>query len=1774
MNSTLRSQKSLFNLFQKTTSGFGIMVCLGIFLFSAQHAKAQVSLYAFNEASGLTYSPIVGTDPFAPVGSAWDNNVATVALPFTFNFDGNNYNSVTISSNGFVSFGATIPGISIANPLTTGTTLVGAVSAYGRDLINGGASSLVSYDVTGVSPNRVFVVQYKDVIRKGLTGSGTLNMQIRLYETTNVVETWYDVMSVLPTNASSTAVNGGQVGLRGPNVTFPTNINNVTQVAATTNWPPTSPGIANTSVLLIRNTCYNSSVTRFRWTPPCYAPSTLIANNLTTSTADILWTAPAIAPASYQFEVRSSGTPGSGPVGLGDSGTVAGTSTVANGLTEGFTYTLYVRSFCGGSNYSAWVTGPSFTLPCGSATVPYFLYFDTFSDNFTVPGLPVCTNNYNGGSGNNWLTTNPVFAAGFADEHLRYTFNATQPANTWFVTKGIDLVAGTTYRLSYVYGGSSEFTFITNKMEVRYGTTGSAAGLAAAIQLEDHPEIKTSPFGNVVNFTAPTTDVYYFGFKAYSDADNGSLYLDDIEIVESTCLRPTGLNAPAVLISFNNATITWTAPSPAPANGYAYYYNTTGIAPTNSTPASGTVPAGTTITPIGGLTPNTTYYVWVRSSCGFGEFGEWSVGTSFTTDIAPPTYCTPTGNSVDGTGIINVTFGSINNPSGNEAGTSFYGNYSGLTTNVAQGATVPVNITFSTTFFDYFVKIWVDWNNDGDFVDAGEEVYSGVTIIPNPTTLNASFNVPLAQPLGPRRMRIGGIDDPSFAGGALTPCRSGDWQTFEDYTINVIVAPPPLTLSSTTSTQCGFINSPLVTITSLPLSNFDVYTWSPSAGVTGNPVSGYTFNTGSTTTYILTASQTSGAFSTNTATFTYVANETPTPISIATPNGTAACPSGPGIALNASGGVVSNLTVFSEDFNSGLGLFTTTNASTGGSNTAAPAWTVRPSGHNTGNIWNTVLVSNDNTNFVLSNSDAQGSGSPSITRTTLVSPPIDLTGYTAASLSFYHYFRYIGVNDFTYVQITTNGGGLWTNLIQYTSTQGSPTNFAQAILNLNPYVGNTIQIRFNFQSNWGWGWAIDNFRVVGSATSAIVWSPTTGLFNDAAGLSPYTGTGTNTVYAIPAADQVYQATATAPGPTFCETTQTVAITVTPLVAGTVSGTQSSCDVSSFTNLTLAGHTGNVIRWEYADDAAFTVGVTPIANTTTTLTPAQFGTFAVIRYFRAVVGTGICNPVYSTVASVSTNATILTGTNTWSNGLPDISKRVIIAGNYTASANFSACSVQVLTGATLVVEDGVTVTVQNSFVVDGPSLPNTVVFENNASLVQLSDAINSGSIRYERNTTPVTAYDYTYWSSPVANQVLSALSPNTNPSRFYVFNNTTYAWQSISNALTMDAAKGYIIRSPGTFSPTVPAVFTGGFYGVPHNGPYSIGITVAGAQDRNLVGNPYPSAIDADLLYAANNTVLQGNMFFWTHNTPITANNYNANDYATYNATGGAGTAASPNPGVNPSVPTGNIAAGQGFFVQGLASGTLFFNNTMRLTGLNNLFYRSSNAASLPTVQKHRIWLNIINDQEAYKQMLIGYVQGATNEIDNAFDAEITETGNVVSLYSINTDKKLTIQGRALPFDTNDEVPVGFRTTVPGSYSIELENFDGLFEDGQDIYLEDKLLNVIHNLKESNYTFTTEAGTFEERFEVQFVNETLGVNNPNVVSNAIIVYKNSETIFINSSNFTMTNVKLFDVRGSLIAEKKDVNASEVSFANLNVANQMLLVQITTQEGEVVTRKVAY
>lgn len=442
--------------------------------------------------------------------------------------------------------------------------------------------------------------------------------------------------------------------------------------------------------------------------------------------------------------------------------------------------------------------------------------------------------------------------------------------------------------------------------------------------------------------------------------------------------------------------------------------------------------------------------------------------------------------------------------------------------------------------------------------------------------------------------------------------------------------------------------------------------------------------------------------------------------------------------------------------------------------------------------------------------------------------------------------------------------------------------------------------------------------------------------------------------------------------------------------------------------------------------------------------------------------GSCTSTASTSVTLNTQPTDTWNGTVWSTGsLPTSAQKIVFAGNFSSASDLTGCSCQVNSGANVLINSGHTLTVLNSLTVtSGGSL----IFDDDASFVQTNDAaINSGNINYERETTPVKKYDYTYWSSPVSNAALSQLAPN---SLFYSFSPTINNWIYQTSSVLMTPGVGYISRAPNnlTYAPT--QIVTTNFVGVPNNGVITTPI-LKSTGTYNLIGNPYPSAIDIDLFLtdASNTGVVNGTVYLWTHNTAITNNVYTANDYAKYNFTGGVRTSTSALSGGV--LPTGKIAAGQGFFIEAktsLANGTYSatFKDAMRISGNNSQFFRTSTNSSSSIsegLERHRLWLSLSSELGAYNQMLVGYVEGATNEFDTLYDGKTLPVGNSVSIYTTVGTDNLSIQGRSLPFSIDDVVPIGYTTTINGNLNINLDDFDGLFGN-QNIYLLDNIRVLI------------------------------------------------------------------------------------------------------------------
>ena len=250
--------------------------------------------------------------------------------------------------------------------------------------------------------------------------------------------------------------------------------------------------------------------------PPCLPPSALNVTAVTAATASLGWTENGTAT-SWDVEW---GTLGFTPTGTP---TVSGASNpeAISGLSPNTAYSFYVRANCGGDGFSTW-SGPfNFTTSCVADDVPYSQNFESA----TVPNLPACTSQQNVGTGNLWtVVNNPGY--GFTTNALRYSWNSSSAANVWFFTNGVNLVGGTTYRISYDYGSAS--SFYVERLRVSYGSSASAAGMTDL--LAEHPNVvnNVTPINNVVEFTPGTSGVYYFGFNAYSIADQFNLYVDNI----------------------------------------------------------------------------------------------------------------------------------------------------------------------------------------------------------------------------------------------------------------------------------------------------------------------------------------------------------------------------------------------------------------------------------------------------------------------------------------------------------------------------------------------------------------------------------------------------------------------------------------------------------------------------------------------------------------------------------------------------------------------------------------------------------------------------------------------------------------------------------------------------------------------------------------------------------------------------------------------------------------------------------------------------------------------------------------------------------------------------------------------------------------------------------------------------------------------------------------------------------------------------------------------
>lgn len=474
---------------------------------------------------------------------------------------------------------------------------------------------------------------------------------------------------------------------------------------------------------------------------------------------------------------------------------------------------------------------------------------------------------------------------------------------------------------------------------------------------------------------------------------------------------------------------------------------------------------------------------------------------------------------------------------------------------------------------------------------------------------------------------------------------------------------------------------------------------------------------------------------------------------------------------------------------------------------------------------------------------------------------------------------------------------------------------------------------------------------------------------------------------------------------------------------------------------------------------------------------------------------------------------------------------------------------------------------------------TVLFKDKSSLVQIDNVTNVGSITYQRKTRELKHLDFVYWGSMVNNRAIKDIWMTNANETFYQFNAATNAWQLLGGTTIMQPGRGYIARARyinGGWPlynfpiPPGPPIYTSSFLSIPNNGNISVNVT----PDRfNLLGNPYPSAIDmVEFAKQGFATVEEGpflpTFYIWTQTTPITNNTYTGNDYAYYNVATNTATQ------VDTFTPTRYLNAGQAFFIRTktTAPTSVVFTNEQRVVAQNNNFTKPgpSKGQTNPVANvMDRFWLNLRNTIQDFKQIAVVHIPNATNGYDTLLESPAFNGNTNMNFFSLIGTSRIGIQARA-SMVPEDEFPIGYQATTAGTYTIELANKEGVFS-SHPIYLEDMLTNQVQNLQTGTYSFTTASGVHNNRFKIKYNNLTLSTN-PFELQN-IVVFISNETLHVKTGGEFIEKMEIYDIQGRLLQTIQGEASAQLEVA-LQMANQVILLKIKTTDGKTGTKKLIY
>ncbi|MES2863631.1 MAG: GEVED domain-containing protein [Bacteroidota bacterium] len=508
---------------------------------------------------------------------------------------------------------------------------------------------------------------------------------------------------------------------------------------------------------------------RLELTPTCPDQTGLAVANITANGVETSWFD--TGAIGYEYAITTSATPPASGTQTTDTFYIQPT-----GLTPQTVYYLHVRSECAGSTYGTWST-LSFTTACVAiTTLPHTEGFDAVATpSCWTTALITGTTNWAPDTasdgvpgprtgarfaGKSWVGNDDALLISPSYNLAAYPTNQTR-INVWIYRNTVGLA---TDKVTFYANTTTNLSGATQLLDISLPIT-SAPTVASAGWYNYTVNVPLS-FNTGGDFYIIAQGRTTSSFASYS------VGFDDYALELSPTIPPA---CATNLVATPNATcgnfssnLTWDAA--ATASGY---YVTIGTTTGGNDIANAVDVSGTSYSFTGSLA---TTYFWTVVPYSTAGSATGCTEQSFST-VATGCYCVSVPSSNDNLGITSAIVGATTNPIADVT-------YVDLTASpevISQGANTNVQLTFSTGF-TYDINIWIDFNNDFDFDDAGELVKTGIACTAaQPNTVDASFTMPLTAPVGLHRMRIGTADD-----GQVPPdtCYNGSYGVTLDFTID------------------------------------------------------------------------------------------------------------------------------------------------------------------------------------------------------------------------------------------------------------------------------------------------------------------------------------------------------------------------------------------------------------------------------------------------------------------------------------------------------------------------------------------------------------------------------------------------------------------------------------------------------------------------------------------------------------------------------------------------------------------------------------------------------------------------------------------------------------------------------------------------------------------------------------------------------------------------------------------------------------------------------